>query len=124
MADHPWLRHYTAELEHAQAARQSGNEGMARVCARRAVGWVLGEFFQRQGMRFHNPSAYERLKFLIEMDGVPEDIKKIAGHFTLRITPDHDLPIEADLIQEAQWLREKLLDSDAWQSPGRGERSA
>lgn len=122
MVDAPWFGHYTAELEHARQARLSGNEGMARVCARRAVGWVLGEYFARRGIEFQNSSAYERIKFLIEMEDVPETIKAIAGHFTLRITADHALPIEADLIQEAQWLQKTLLDEDSGSS--RPERSS
>ncbi len=116
MVDAPWFGHYTAELEHARQARQSGNEGMARVCARRAVGWVLGEYFTRHGIEFQNPSAYERIKFLIEMEDVSETVKDIAGHFTLRITADHALPIEADLIQDAQWLQKTLLESDTGSS--------
>jgi hypothetical protein len=112
MGGKTWLRNYTAELDRAEEARRSGNEGMARVCARRAVGWLLGEYFSRREIHFQNPSAYERLKFLIELDGVPDDIKQVAGHFTIRITPDHALPIDADLIQEARWLREKLLDAE------------
>lgn len=112
MSAKTWLRHYTAELDRAHEARRSGNEGMARVCARRAVGWLLGEYFSRRGIRFQSPSAYERLKFLIGLDGVPDDVKRVAGHFTIRITPDHALPIDADLIQEAHWLREKLLDAE------------
>ena len=31
------------EIERAIAARMAGNEGMARVCARRAVGIILGD---------------------------------------------------------------------------------
>lgn len=108
--DHPdWQSHYTAEIEHAQQARRVGNEGMARVCARRAVGWVLGEYFRRRGLEYTDPSAYERVKYLQLLDDVPRDIKTVASHFNIRITTEHQLPVEADLIAEAEWLKNRLL---------------
>jgi hypothetical protein len=82
---------------------------MARVCARRAVGWVLGEYFQRRGLEFSDPSAYERVKFFQQLTDVPPETQRIAGHFNLRITTEHQLPVEADLIAEAEWLKEQLL---------------
>ena len=35
---------YDQEINRAEKARQDGNEGMARVCARRAAGIVVGEY--------------------------------------------------------------------------------
>lgn len=107
-----WHSHYTAELSHARQARAAGNEGMARVCARRAVGWVLGEYFHRRGLDFPDPSAYERVKFFQQLPDVRPEWVQVAGHFNLRINTEHQLPVEADLIAEAQWLKEQLLDAD------------
>lgn len=112
MENKNWHSHYTAEIEHGRRARAAGNEGMARVCARRAVGWVLGEYFRRHELDFTNPSAYERVKFLQQLEGVSESVKLIASHFNLRITTEHQLPVDADLIAEAEWLKKELLDQE------------
>lgn len=110
MENSTWYSHYTVEIEHGRSARAAGNEGMARVCARRAVGWVLGEYFRRHGFEFSDPSAYEKVNYLLQLEGVPADVKEVAAHFNLRITPEHQLPVEADLLAEAEWLKSKLLD--------------
>jgi hypothetical protein len=34
----------------------------------------------------------------------------VAGHFLIRITPEHELPVEVDLIAKARWLKTELLD--------------
>ena len=40
-----WQAEIQAELEKAQQARARGNEGQARVCARRAAGIAAREYF-------------------------------------------------------------------------------
>lgn len=110
MSTPDWLEQYEAELRHAEKARSADNEGMARVCARRAVGWVLGEYIARHGMEVSSPSAYERVQMLIDLPDTPAEVRLVAGHFRVRITPEHELPVEADLIAEARWLKAMLLD--------------
>jgi hypothetical protein len=107
-----WQLHFDAEIQQAETARLAGNEGMARVCARRAAGWVVGEYFRRREIPFESPSAYERLQVLLQIPNVDDKTKELAGHFLVRITPEHELPINADLIAEARWLKASLLGSD------------
>ncbi len=99
-----------AELARAENARTDGNEGMARVCARRAAGLAAGEYIAKNRLPFSGSSAYDRLKFLSQYRAVPIEIRQVAGHFLVRVTPDHNLPLETDLLQDARWLIEKLLE--------------
>jgi hypothetical protein len=46
-----------AELEKADLARLSGNEGRARVCARRAAGIAARAFLTRHGVGLHDMSS-------------------------------------------------------------------
>lgn len=101
-----------AELDHAISARAEGNEGKARVCARRAAGIAAGEYLNNNGFPDPGQSAYDQLKYLCEIDQIPDEIRQIASHFLIRVTPDHTLPLDIDLISEARWLIEKLLDSN------------
>lgn len=105
-----WETRFEKELEDARAARQKGLDGRARVCARRALGVVIGEYLQRRGLQVAGTSAYDRLKVLLLQPDLPMEVAEVAEHFLLRVTPAHQLPLEADLIAEASWLREQLLD--------------
>lgn len=106
-----WQNRLQAELQQAEAARSEGNEGMARVCARRAAGIIIGEYFRRRGGNQPGPSAYDRLKFLRSQPDISNQIREVSDHFLLRITPEHELPVEADLIAEVRWLKRQLLDT-------------
>lgn len=104
-----WEDQFQVELNRAKSARAEGNEGKARVCARRAAGILIGEFFRRQGMIQTGLSAYDRLKTLKQQPGISDEIREAVSHFLVRITPEYELPVEADLIADALWLRAELL---------------
>ncbi len=104
-----WKHRFDKELEMAERARASGNEGMARVCARRAAGIVVAEFLRLQGIELKTPSAYDYLRYLSQSPIAPPDVKTVVEHFLTRITPDYRLPVEADLIAETRWLRQRLI---------------
>lgn len=97
-----------AELEQAEQARARGNEGQARVCARRAAGIAIREYLTRRGVRPPSVSAYDLLNFLKGDPHLSEDLKGMADHLTLRVNEEFQLPVEADLIAEARRLCESL----------------
>jgi hypothetical protein len=105
-----WKVKFDGEMENAQAARSSGNEGKARVCARRAAGVVAREYFSRRHEHYHLRSAYQNLQTLRDHPDTPESVRKITAHFLERITEEHELPSDADLIVAARQLAVELLD--------------
>lgn len=107
--NYAWVDTYKYELKMAQDSRSAGNEGRARVCARRAAGVMLGEYFRQENLPDPGPSAYDRLKYFVNILSVPEKIRETAQHFILKIDFDHNLPIQADLIAETEWLAYELL---------------
>ena len=98
-----------AELTKAGEARSAGNEGMARVCARRAAGIAAGVYLEKRQVAQFSPSAYDRLKILCEIPALPERARQAAEILLLRVTPEHDLPVQVDLVAEAHWLAEYLI---------------
>ena len=104
-----WQAQVNAEFEKAEQARANGNEGKARVCARRAAGIVIREYLTRQGIHPPSVSAYDLLNLLKEDPRLPSDLKLIADHLTLRVTEEFKLPVNADLIAEARTFCESLL---------------
>jgi len=86
-----------------------GNEGQARVCARRAAGIAAREYLTHKGTRSGSTSAYDLLNILKDDPHLSPDLKLIADHLTLRVTEGFKLPVDADLVAEARKLCDELL---------------
>lgn len=95
---------WQAELEAAQRARLSGNEGRARVCARRAAGMAARDFLTRRGVRLRSMNALEALRRLEQVPGLAPDLRSAAAHLTLRVSEEFTLPVDVDLLAEARRL--------------------
>lgn len=97
------------EFQNAEKARANGNEGQARVCARRAAGIAIREYLTKHGTRPPSRSAYDLLHLLKQEAPLPPDLKLVTDHLTLRVTEEFKLPVDADLIAEAKLLCDWLL---------------
>jgi len=97
------------EITRAQQARQRGNEGQARVCARRAAGIAVREHLKRKGTPSSNPSAIDLLNLIKDDPILSPELKLIASHLTLRVNEEFKLPVKVDLIAEAKVFCEELL---------------
>lgn len=97
------------EFFRAAQARANGNEGQARVCARRAAGMAIRGYLTRKGIRPPSTSAIDLLNLLKDDPLLSPDLKLIIDHLTLRVTEEFKLPIDADLIAEAKTLCEELM---------------
>ena len=104
-----WRELANQELEIAQSARQNGNEGRARVCARRAAGHVVGEYLARNEISFSSGSAIERLRYLQSSSEINPEQRETIEHFLVHTTPEHKLPINADLLEDVDLLARQLL---------------
>src|SRR5689334_7110965 len=108
-----WQAQINAEFERAEQARGRGNEGQARVCARRAAGIAIRAYLIRHGIRTASASAYDLLNLLKDEPDLSPDLKLIADHLTVRVTEEFRLPVDADLIAEARKFCAELLRSVA-----------
>lgn len=100
------------ELAQAENSRQEGNEGKARVCARRAAGHVAGEYLRRQGIQIETMNALNRIKETVERSELTDETKAILEHFLIHTTPDFKLPVNVDLIEDVRHLAHELLNED------------
>jgi hypothetical protein len=103
-----WQDEVNRELADTRAAREAGNEGRARVCARRAAGIAAREWLARRGVRLRSASAFQALQDLAGFPGLAPDLRQAAIHLTMRVTEAFTLPGEIDLIEAAQLLIEEL----------------
>ncbi len=104
-----WKEQAQNELQMASTARRSGNEGRARVCARRAAGHVIGEYLSRSNILLETESALDRLRYLQTSPQISSHQRQTIEHFLVHTTPEHELPIEADLIADVDLLARQLL---------------
>jgi hypothetical protein len=102
---------FKQEIDNAQSARQAGNEGKARVCARRAAGLAAAEYLQYRGIALSGPSAYDHLRRLQSLADKPESSAPILERLLMRVNTDFALPVEVDLIEDARQLRRILKDT-------------
>jgi hypothetical protein len=110
-----WLHEMTpisleiaSELDKAERARLVGNEGRARVCARRAAGIVARDFLTRHRVQLRNASAYTALQTLAAFPGLAPGLRVAALHLVTPVNEAFTLPLKVDLITDARKLIEGL----------------
>ena len=96
------------ELLLAKQSRIEGNEGRARVCARRAAGAAAQEYLQQAGIGERVDNALESLRILKEHIDLPEKVDAAINGLLQRVDQDHNLPDDLDLIREAEKVIEYL----------------
>jgi hypothetical protein len=109
MTNLSWQQAIIKELDQAQFAREAGKEGMARVCARRAAGIAIGKYLEENNFPDPGPSVMDRLQSLCAIPHIADRTKRSANLLSLRVDTYHQLPIDADLIEEAQSLIASLF---------------
>ncbi|MGH2605036.1 MAG: hypothetical protein ACRDG5_00455 [Anaerolineales bacterium] len=107
MSDIVLQQRIDAELRAAAEARRIGNEGKARVSARRAAGWAAEEYMRGKGQA-PGRGAVESLRHLALRADVPLDVRQAASRLTVHVTTEHVLPHPEDPLQDARLVAEGL----------------
>ena len=89
------------ELLLAKQSRLEGNEGRARVCARRAAGAAVWVYLDEKDLSQKSDNALESLIRITEVEELPDRIKTAVTWLIKRVNTDYNLPPEVDLIHEA-----------------------
>lgn len=104
-----WKPAVDRELANGRAAQARGNQGMARVCARRAAGWAAAAWLAARGQALQTPSVLEQLRQLAQVGNLPPRPAEIVAHL-LTYKTKHDMtdineeshfPLDVDLLAEA-----------------------
>ncbi len=103
-----WQAEIAAEFDKAEQARKRGNEGQARVCARRAAGLAAREYFLRRGVPLRTSSAYDVLRLVAEDPALAAGLRESATRLTVRVDEEFKPPSGVDLIAEARKLSAAL----------------
>ncbi len=109
-----WRQRVDRELEIAEAARARGNEGMARVCARRAAGWTVQAYLEQRGIDLESPSVLDQFDFTMKLDDLTSKAREILEHLRKAKVQDEAQgesywPLDVDLVTEAKTLVSELF---------------
>ena len=89
------------EILLAKQSRQEGNEGRARVCARRAAAAAVKEYLIQKGTSQKEENAIQSLLIFRQSKKLPVRVQEAVDWLIQRVNQDHNLPSEVDLIHEA-----------------------
>jgi len=116
MAGPAWRERFEAEIHRAESARSDGNEGQARVSARRAAGVAIREFLTRTGsplaQNADSMSAFDLLELVRVQNDLSPSIRQIVDHLLQPVGPGGVFPADIDLIVEARRLVEEFGSQD------------
>lgn len=97
------------EIQAAETAMAIGNDGKARVCARRAAGIAIGYWLARHPERVWGADAMTRLSRLREDTTVPAEIRQAALRLTTKITQQFTSPFSTDPLEDCRILTDYFL---------------
>ena len=96
------------ELAAASLAWEDGNEGKARVCARRAVALAAESWLARLAEPMWRGDAMEHLRRIQLQVCFPLPVRQAAERLTTAVTRRHDAPFTSDPIGDARLIIEHL----------------
>lgn len=104
-----WKEKAQEDLSRADIAHLAGNEGLARVCARRAAGWAAGALLEKENYSNLRKTAFENILELSNYKKENKRIVELCGHLTASLKKDAlkeitHLPENVDLLADAREL--------------------
>lgn len=103
------LNRIDRELSTARLAHTKGNDGMVRVCARRAAGIAISYWLTQNPHQGWGVDAMSLLRNLQSDQSVPQDIRDAAMRLTTRITGQFTAPFSTDPIDDSKTIINHLL---------------
>ena len=92
------------ELLLAKQSRIEGNEGRARVCARRAAGTAVANFLNQKNDLNEPTTVLQALIAFQNTKELPERVQLALARLVQQVDQQYQLPPGVDLIEEAKLL--------------------
>ena len=99
-------RHEQIEQELAKAATglREGNDGLARVCARRAVALGAQAWVTRGGRKPGPADAMNQLRKIQQEEAFPLEMREAAQRLLTKVTQRDQAPVSTDPIADARLI--------------------
>jgi len=106
------IMHIENEKSQAKEALKAGNEGKARVCARRAAGIAITFWLQSHPELKWGESSINLLNNLKEDNSVPVEIKQAAIRLTTSVKDQSSLPFTQDPFRDSDVIVKYFLNNN------------
>lgn len=103
--------HVEAELSLAQKAWEEGNDGQARVCARRAVSLALDHWREQRGEPPLPGDTLAHLRWIQQQTQFPSEVLLAAQRLSTKVTERNRAPFSIDPIADARLIIDTLFGS-------------
>lgn len=105
------------ELAKAEVALRDGNEGMVRVCARRAVGLAVKAWLDRFPRKDWCGDAMGQLRQIQQEESFPPEVRHAAERLITKVTERNTAPFTTDPIADARTITTHLFALTYGESP-------
>ena len=104
-----WQEKSLKDLSRAEVARLEGNEGRARVCARRAAGWAASAFLAEKEYENIRNSSFQNILELAIYKIDNKRLVELCNHLSVSLKKEFPedvshLPKDLDLLADAREL--------------------
>jgi uncharacterized protein (UPF0147 family) len=96
------------ELARAVKGLQDGNDGLARVCARRAVALASQHWAEQRNLPTGKGDAMHHLRQIQEETTFPVSVRAAAQRLLTKVTEQTKLPMTTDPITDARIILDHL----------------
>ena len=103
------LDHIEREFATARQALSAGNNGMVRVCARRATGVAIAYWLEQNLRQGWGADAMSQLRNLRNDESMPKGIRDAAMRLNTKITEQFTAPFSIDPIEDSKTIISHLL---------------
>ncbi|RPH34735.1 hypothetical protein EHM92_07515 [bacterium] len=97
------------EFATARQAAAVGNDGMVRVCARRAAGAAIAFWLQSNDRPGWRPDAMSRIRHLEADSSFPQEVRDAAMRLSARVTPQFTPRYSNDPVEDSNRIIRHLL---------------
>jgi hypothetical protein len=98
------------EFARAREAHAAGNDGKARVCARRAAGLAISFWLERHREKGWGLDNMNQLQAAAQEAGIPDAVRGAAVRLTTKITEKLTAPFSADPVADGGILVDHFLE--------------
>ena len=103
------------ELSTARDALKVGNDGKARVCARRATGQAITWYLTKFPEKKWGSDAVTQLRFLTNDTSFSQEVRDAAIRLTTKISERFTYPFSTNPIEDAQliirWIESVMISN-------------
>ena len=103
-----WQEQIEQELAKATEGLNSGNDGLARVCARRAVALAAQHRLEQQNLPGWQGDAMHQLRQIQKETTFPLSVREAAQRLLTKVTEQGQLPMTKDPITDASIIIDHL----------------